>query len=170
MEINQPKSQLKAIVQQVASNSTSWIGHFQGETMNRITGQTFLCNTEGKLDCIEVFSTIVADEGAVNMTIHEFDQLNKSWGPVLGSSQVELTNDDADKWIVFPVDDVQLHKETTYGFRLKSDTGLIGVGETACSVNNLPIAAGQEWVATDESQKGNYYTYLSLAFKVELRA
>ncbi|MGB4846045.1 MAG: hypothetical protein WBP16_16380 [Ferruginibacter sp.] len=170
METVQSNTHLKAVVQQITNNTTSWIGHWQGETKNRITGQTFFCPAEGDLDCIEVLSNYVTSNGSVDMTIHVFDPINKSWGPVIGSSKVEFTHNDTGKWIAFPLSGLHLHKGTAYGFRLKSETGLVGVGEAAGSVNQLPYIGGQEWVATTDDQSGNYYTYLSLAFKVELRA
>ncbi len=170
METNQSKSHLRAVVQQVANNTTSWIGHWKGETKNRVSGQTFLCPSEGELDCIEVFSSHVTNSGPVNLTIHAFDAVNKTWGPVLGSSQVQFHNRDTGKWISFPLNGLRLQKGMTYGFRLKSETGLVGVGEAAGSVNHLPYKEGLAWASASEELPGSFYTYLSLAFKVDLRA
>ena len=83
---------------------------------------------------------------------------------------VEFNKIDTGKWISFPLTGLQLQKGMTYGFRLKSEKGLIGVGEAAGNFNQMPFIGGQEWAATSDNQSGNYYTYLSLAFKVELRA
>lgn len=170
METNQSKSHLRAVVQQVTNNTTSWIGHWKGETKNRVSGQTFLCPSEGELDCIEIFSSHVSNSGSVNLTIHVFDAENRTWGPVLGTSKVEFNNLDTGKWVSFPLNGLRLQKGMTYGFRLKSETGLIGVGEAAGSVNQLPFKGGQEWAAASEELPGSFYTYLSLAFKVEMRA
>jgi len=170
METNQSKSHLRAVVQQVTNNATSWIGHWQGETKNRVSGQTFLCPSEGELDCIEIFSSHVTNSGPVNLSIHAFDAENKTWGPVLGTSNVEFNNLDTGKWVSFPLNGLRLQKGMTYGFRLKSETGLIGVGEAAGSVNHLPFNGGQEWASSSEELPGSFYTYLSLAFKVALRA
>ena len=170
METNQSKSHLRAVVQQITNNTTSWIGSRVGENKTRIGGQTFLCPSEGDLDCIEVFSSHVCNNGPVALTIHLFDTETKTWGGILGTSKVEFNRNDTGKWISFPLDGLHLQKGKTYGFRLKSETGLIGVGEAAGSVNHLPYNGGQEWTASSDDQSGNYYTYLSLAFKVELRA
>ncbi len=170
METNLSGSHLKAIAQQVTNNTTSWIGHRHGETKSRISGQTFLCPTAGDLDSIEVFSAHVSNNGQVELTIHSFDAANKTWGPVLGTSKVEFNRIDTGKWISFPLNGLHLQKGMAYGFRLKSETGLIGVGEAAGSYAHLPFIGGQEWVATSDDQFGNYYSYLSLAFKVEMRA
>ena len=170
METNHSKSHLRAVVQQVTNNATSWIGHWKGETKNRVSGQTFLCPSEGELDYIEIFSAHVTTSGPVNLTIHAFDAENRTWGPVLGASQVQFNNLDTGKWISFPLKGLRLQKGMTYGFRLKSETGLIGVGEAAGSVGHLPYNGGQEWAAASEDLPGSYYTYLSLAFKVALRA
>ncbi len=169
METNQ-SSHLKAVVQQVTNNTTSWIGNRHGETKSRMSGQTFVCPTEGELDCIEVFSAHVTNNGPVELTLHAFDAENKTWGPALETSTVEFRKNDTGKWIAFPFAGMHLQKGMAYGFRLKSDKGLIGVGEAACSHGRLPYIGGQEWTATSEDLFGNYYSYLSLAFKVELRA
>ncbi|MFN8306274.1 MAG: hypothetical protein U0T79_05835 [Ferruginibacter sp.] len=170
METKQSKSHLRAVVQQVTNNTTSWIGHWKGETKNRVSGQTFLCPSEGELDCIEVFSSHVTNSGPVELAIHAFDAEKKSWGPVLAASQVEFNNMDTGKWISFPLNGLRLQKGMTYGFRLRSDTGLVGIGEAAGSVNHLPYKEGMGWASPSEELPGSFYTYLSLAFKVELRA
>lgn len=170
METIQSKSSVNPIIQQVKNNATSWIGNYRGETKNRITGQTFICPAEGTVDCIEIFSDYVNDNGVVDLTIHQFDNENKTWGKMLGSSAVEFKRNDTGKWIPFPLPGLQLQKGMSYGFRLKSDTGLFGVGEVAGSYNQLPCQGGQEWAASSENQSGNFYSYLSLAFKVGLRA
>ena len=170
METNQSKSHLKAVVQQITNNTTSWIGHRHGETKSRISGQTFVCPTEGALDSIEIFLAHVTNNGPVEMTLHSFETENKTWGPALKTSTVEFNKIDTGKWISFPLTGLHLQKGMTYGFRLKSETGLVGVGEAAGNFNQMPFSGGQEWAATSDNQSGNYYTYLSLAFKVELRA
>lgn len=170
METHESKSQLTPIVQQVKNNSTSWIGHRPGETANRISGQTFICPAEGHVDCIEIFSDYVNENGPVDLTIHQFDNENKTWGNVLGNSTVEFKRTGTGKWIAFPLPGLHLDKGGSYGFRLQSNKGLFGVGEAAASVNQLPYHGGQEWVATSENQAGSFYSYLSLAFKVDMRA
>ena len=170
METNQSKSSLKPVVQQVTNNTTSWIGHRHGETKNRVSGQTFTCPTEGKVDAIEVILTHITNDGPVDLTVHSFDPEKKTWGAELGTSTVEFKRNDTGKWVSFPLKGIQLQKGMTYGFRLKCESGLIGIGETAGSVAQLPFAGGQEWNATSDDKSGNFFTYLSLAFKVALRA
>lgn len=170
METNHSKSHLKAVVQQITNNTTSWIGHFTGETKNRISGQTFVCPTAGSLDCIEVFSSHVTNDGPVELTIHLFNAETKTWGAVIGTSKVDFNKNNTGRWISFPLNGLQLQKGIAYGFRLKSETGLVGVGEAVGSLNHLPYNGGQEWAATSDDQRGSFYTYLSLAFKVEMRA
>ena len=170
METNQSRSFLKAVVQQVTNNTTSWIGHRHGETKNRISGQTFVCPDEGELDCIEIFSAHVTNNGLVELTLHAFDAENKTWGQALKTSTVEFNKTDTGKWISFPLTGLRLQKGMAYGFRLKSEKGLVGVGEAAGSYDRLPCIGGQEWFASSDDQFGNYYSYLSLAFKVEMRA
>ncbi|MEO6254411.1 MAG: hypothetical protein ABIO79_13955 [Ferruginibacter sp.] len=171
METTHSKAHLRAVVQQTTNNTTSWIGHFKGESKSRISGQTFTCPEDGGLDCIEVFSSHVTNDGPVDLSIYSFDPATKTWGASLGTSRVEFSNSDTGRWISFPFNGIRLQKGMTYGFRLKSEAGLIGVGEAASSVTQvLPNAVGQEWMANSENQPGNFYSYLSLAFKVEMRA
>lgn len=170
METNQSKSHLKAVVQQITNNTTFWIGNRHGETKSRIGGQTFVCPAEGELDSIEILLSHVSNDGPVVLTLHSFDAGNKTWGPALKTSTVEFTKNDTGKWISFPLTGLHMQKGMAYGFRLKSEAGLVGVGEAAGSYDRLPNTGGQEWIASSDDQSGNYYTYLSLAFKVELRA
>ncbi|MEO6539418.1 MAG: hypothetical protein ABIN74_00450 [Ferruginibacter sp.] len=171
METTHSKAHLRAVVQQTTNNTTSWIGHFTGESKNRISGQTFTCPDDGDLDCIEIFSSHVTNAGPVDLSIYSFNPETKAWGASLGTSRVEFSSSNTGRWISFPLNGIRLQKGMPYGFRLKSEAGLIGVGEAASSVDQaLPTAVGQEWMANSESHPGNFYSYLSLAFKVEMRA
>ena len=170
METKKVKPPLRAVVEQTTNNVTSWIGHWQGDTKNRISGQTFICPSDGELDSIEIFSAHVSRSGPLNLTIHLFDAGTKTWGPVLQSSKVELNSSDINKWISFPLNGLQLNQGTGYGFRLKTESGLIGVGEAAGSNVHMPYNEGKKWFATSEEQPGSYYKYLSLAFKIDMRA
>jgi hypothetical protein len=170
MEPYDSKSQLHAVVEQTANNTTTWIGHRPGETVNRISGQTFICPEEGDLSCIEIFSAYVNQNGPVELTIHDFDRADKTWGPVIGGATVEFKRNETGKWIAFPIAGLHLQKNGSYGFRLKSEAVLAGLGEAAGSYDHLPYTDGQEWYAYSGDQPGNFYSYLSLSFKVEMRA
>jgi len=170
METNQSNSHLKAAVQQVTNNTTSWIGNRHGESKSSTSGQTFTCPSEGKIDAIEIVLTHITNNGPVDLTIHTFDAETKTWGAELGISTVEFTRKDAGNWVSFPLKGIPLQKGKTYGFRLKCEAGLIGIGEAAGSYDHVPFMGGQEWNATSDNQSGNFYSYLSLAFKVALRA
>ena len=63
-----------------------------------------------------------------------------------------------------------MQKGNTYGFRLQSNDLYLGIGEAAGSHDHPPFSGGQEWVVNNENQNGKYFSYLSLAFKVDLRA
>ena len=80
-----------------------------------------------------------------------------------------MDESDAGNWIQFPVQSVRLHKDTTYGFRLKSPDTLVAIGEAAWP-NTSPFAYGVEWNVNNMDNEDRYYRYFTLAFKVELRA
>ena len=100
------------------------------------------------------------------MTIHSFDPQKNSWGPSLGSANVDCKPSDSGKWIAFNIPSVHLDKGKSYGFRLESHDCYMGVGEAAGSANKPPLNSGQEWQFNNNDQKGNAYSYFSLAFKV----
>lgn len=164
------KSHLPPIMQQITNNTTSWIGQRPGETKSRICGQTFICPAECDLGCIEIFSSYVNKNGSVELTIHQFDSNSKTWGPALAKSTIEFKRNETGSWVSFPVPGLHLSKNSSYGFRLQSDEVLAGLGEAAANYDHLPLIGGQEWVSSSDDQKGSYYSYLSLAFKVEMRA
>lgn len=170
MKTDQSKPKQKSIVNQAINNTTSWIGHRQGETGDRITGQTFTCPAAGQLDCIEIFSAYVNKKIPVDLTLYSFDTEHKTWGPAIATSTIEFCSTDAGKWVAFPLNGLHLKKDMTYGFKLKTETGLVGVGEAAGCLSQLPYAGGQQWTANAEGLPGKYFSYLSLAFKVALRA
>lgn len=159
---------LKAIIEQTDNSTTSWVGYITGEEKNRVAGQTFFCPSSGDVCNISVYASYVVNKGVVLLTLHEFDAIRRVWGEVIATSELEFTKNDAGKWISFPISKLPLKQASTYGFQLKSDTVFIGVGETAGSCTQLPCNGGQEWVSTDQDELGQYYTYLSLAFKVEM--
>lgn len=170
METNHSKPAAHAIVQQPTHNVTSWIGHRQGETNDQLSGQTFTCPAAGQLDCIEIFPVYVNQKIPVNLTLHTFDTERKIWGAPIATSTVEFSSANTGKWVSFPLKGLQLNKDKVYGFKLKTEAGLLGVGEAAGSADQLPYAGGQEWTANTNDQDGSYFSYLSLAFKVAVRA
>lgn len=169
MKTGNKNSQQLPIVQQVTNNATSWIGH-RRDNEALISGQTFIAPKEGDLQSIEVFSTIVTKPGKVIMTLHHFDTEQKSWGPALGSSSVEINSNEAGKWLAFTIPGMHLHKGRSYGFRLESPDTLIGVGEAAGNLSRPPFSYGQEWQFTNGLSEGQAFSCFSLAFKVGMKA
>ncbi|HMJ47752.1 MAG TPA: hypothetical protein VK498_10490 [Ferruginibacter sp.] len=163
-------SYVRPMVEQVTNNATSWIGHRPGDNKEIVTGQTFIASSTGALAAIEVYSTMVTHPGKVVMTLYSFDPAQNNWGPALGSTSVDLIYSDNDKWISFNIPGLRLDKGKTYGFKLECPNSYIGVGEAAGSSKQPPFTAGQEWRFTNNNQKGDSFSYFSLAFKVGLRA
>jgi hypothetical protein len=157
-------------LEQLHRNTCLWIGHMDASRpADHLAGQTFDCPGEGSLKKIQVYSTAVSHPGKMILTVHEFDKKTKRWGPVLSTSEIDVDAGDAENWMQFPLQNVQLHKDSTYGFRVKSPDGLVALGEAAWS-SMEPYAYGEEWSINNIENKEHYYKYFSLAFKVELRA
>ena len=76
--------------------------------------------------------------------------------------------DDA-KWIRFKLQPVSLRRDFVYGFRLQTNNALIGIGEAATGTKD-PFTFGHEWSGDSKNMQGHFFTYFSLAFKVELCA
>ncbi|MBL7703041.1 MAG: hypothetical protein JNM14_12385 [Ferruginibacter sp.] len=170
METTHVNAPFKPLVQQSKHNTTSWIGHRHGETNELISGQTFTCPAAGSLDCIEIFSVYVNKKMPVDLTLYPFDTDNKIWGTALATATVEFSAADTGKWIAFPLKGLKLDKGRVYGFKLHTDEGLLGIGEAAGCADQLPYAGGMEWAADNKNQAGKYFSYLSLAFKIDVRA
>ncbi|HET9433445.1 MAG TPA: hypothetical protein VFO37_06790 [Chitinophagaceae bacterium] len=160
---------LHPALEQLHRNTCLWIGHANFAPADRLAGQTFQCPEDGLLKNIQVYSIAVSHPGKLILTLHEFDKQRKNWGAILSSVEIEVEESDAGNWIQFPVQSVQLHKDTTYGFRLKSPDTLVAIGEAAWP-NTSPFAYGVEWNINRIDNEDCYYRYFSLAFKVELRA
>ncbi len=159
-----------AAIEQVTNNTTSWLGHRMRDNEEVMAGQTFVAPSEGNLEAIEVFSSIVTKPGKVTMTLHQFDPQQKSWGPAMGSASVDITNNTAGNWLAFNIPGLRLDKGKAYGFQLGSSDTYMGLGEAAGSYQKPPFGAGQEWQFTKKDKSGNSFSYFSLAFKVGLRA
>jgi hypothetical protein len=159
----------RPVITQAENNTTLWIGHLRSESTDHFAGQTFQCPAEGILNNIQVYSSAVQQPGEITMTLYEFDASSKTWGPPIGSSTLYLQRVDVSRWIRFDLQPVTLFKGATYGFRLQTHEALIGIGEAA-SGTRQPFTFGHEWNGDSKNQKGNFFTYFSLAFKVELCA
>lgn len=132
-------------------------------------GQTFVSPAEGDLDSIEVFSSVVANPGNVILTVHKFNPQEQSWGPSLASSNLDMTNRFNQQWVSFHLPSLHLHKGESYGFRLESHDGYLGLGEGAFSAKQPSFEQGKEW-KFEQNHKPHIYSYFSLAFKVGLKA
>jgi hypothetical protein len=169
METTKLSGHTRPVITQTKNNTTLWIGHLISDPNDHFGGQTFKCPAEGTLDNIQVYSSAVQNPGEVTLTLHEFDPTSKTWGPAMGSSNLSLQKGDDARWIRFTLPSVILQKDVTYGFRLETHDALIALGEAA-SGTNQPFTFGHEWNADSKNKQGHYFTYFSLAFKVELCA
>ena len=160
----------KSVLEQTTNNTTSWIGHHRIDNKDIIGGQTFISPSEADLEAIEVLANMVSMPGKVVMTIHNFDAHLKSWGPVLGSASVDFNGTDSGKWKSFNIPGLHLNEGKSYGFRLESPNSYIGIAEAATSHQTTLLNSGQEWQFSNIDQKGQSFSYFSLAFKVDVRA
>jgi len=156
------------VITQVENNTTIWVGHLQTDPTDHFAGQIFTCPCSGDLNNIQVYSAMVQHPGEMMLSLHAFDQENKTWGPVLASAMTEVEINDADRWLRFDLPPMPLHKNETYGFRLYANNAMIAIGEAAIA-GQTPFK-GQEWHADSKNNHGHYYNYFSLAFKVEMCA
>lgn len=168
VEIRNPPTH--ALLEQVTNNTTSWVGHRLRDNEDLASGQTFIATSEGDLEKIEVFPTIVTKPGKMILTLHNFDSQQKSWGPALGSASIDVNNSATNKWLAFKIPGMHLNKGKAYGFRLESPDTFVGVGEAAGSHQKPPFISGQEWQFTKNQKSEHSFSYFSLAFKVETRA
>ena len=157
------------ILSQTRNNTTLWIGHLKTDPNDHFAGQTFRCPADGLVNNIQVYSSSVHQPGDMALTLHEFDTATKTWGPSIGDATLFLQKGDDARWIRFYLQPVSLKKDVTYGFRLHTNNAMVGIGEAA-SHSKQPFTFGHEWKATSADKKGHYYSYFSLAFKVELCA
>lgn len=169
METKKNSSLSRPVLSQALNNTTLWIGHFRPHAQDNLAGQTFICPSDGLVDNIQVFASAVTHPGEVSLTLHEFDAETKTWGEAIGNSQRMVEQNDGTHWLRFELEPVSLRKDATYGFRLQTEDGIIGIGEAA-SVNRHPFTFGQAWNGHSDNDKGEYFRYFSLAFKVELCA
>ena len=169
METTKHASHPRPVLTQTQNNTTLWIGHLHSDTTDHFAGQTFKCPVEGSLDNIQLYSSAVQYPGEVTLTLHEFDSKTKNWGPAIGNSSLVLQKGDDARWIRFTFSPIQLHRDVTYGFRLQTNEALVAIGEAA-SGTKQPFTFGHEWNADSKNKTGHYFTYFSLAFKIEMCA
>lgn len=157
------------VLSQTKNNTTLWIGHLEADPNDHFAGQTFNCPSEGLVNNIQVYSSAVQQAGDMALTLHEFEVNTKTWGPAIGQATMFLQKGDDARWVRFMLPPVLLKKNANYGFRLQSPNAMIGIGEAA-SHSKHPFSFGSEWNGDSKNEKGHYYSYFSLAFKVEICA
>lgn len=153
------------VLSQTENNTTLWIGHLPAESTEHFGGQTFSCPSDGTLDNIQVYSAAVTTPGEVALTFHEFDPATRNWGTTISESRVKMDTNDSSRWIRFDLSPASLSRNKFYGFRLYSTDGMVGLGEAAAEAQH-PFAFGQAWNGDTHNQKGNFFSYFSLAFKL----
>jgi hypothetical protein len=160
----------RPVLTQTENNTTLWVGHLKHGVNNHVAGQTFVCPSEGLLNNIQVYSATVTRPGELLLTLHEFDAETRTWGPAISQSTMQMEKEDISKWIRFELDPVSLKKNVAYGFRLHAPEAFIGIGESAHESKN-PFQFGMAWNGgTHHPEKGRYFNYFSLAFKIEMCA
>jgi hypothetical protein len=169
METTRINGPLRPLISQVQNNTTLWIGHSSADRNDHVCGQTFACNTNGTLDNIQVYASSIQAPGDLVLTLHEFDETTKNWGPALTEAHQLLNSGDKAHWIRFALDKISLNKNANYGFRLQTKDAFVGLGEAASKAHH-PFEFGCAWNAGNINDKGLYFKYFSLAFKVEMCA
>jgi hypothetical protein len=169
MESLKSNNRSRPVITQAQNNTTLWIGHLLNDPTDHFAGQTFTCPSAGTLDNIQVYSSAVQSPGDVELTLHEFDPVSKTWGTSIGQSSLLVEKGDDSKWIRFEMPSIQLRQGATYGFRLQTANAMIGLGEAATG-NKEPFTFGHEWHADSSNRRGHFYSYFSLAFKIEMCA
>jgi hypothetical protein len=157
----------RPVISQDRNNTTRWLGHLKNDSKDQLAGQTFTSPKAGHVDNIQVYSSSVQYPGDVKLTLHEFHEDNKTWGPPIGQSNLSLDKKDEDKWVRFPMNSVELRQGSQYAFKLETDNAMIGLGEAAAP-SRQPFD-GREWKASSADERGDFFSYFSLAFRVELR-
>jgi len=166
METRNRSTRLRPLITQVQNNTSLWIGHLRTDPIDHFAGQTFRSPSSGELNNIQVFSAAVQYPGQLTLSVHSFDPQNRSWGPPLASSTVEVETIDRERWIRFDLPPMPLHQDEMYGFRIYANNNMIALGEAAAG-NQNPFN-GEEWHADSLDQIGHYYRYFSLAYKIEM--
>jgi hypothetical protein len=175
MQTTKPSSHHKGaqgarpVLTQTENNTTLWIGHLQTDPTDHFAGQTFKSPAAGSLDNIQVYASAIHNPGELTLTLHEFDPQTKAWGPAMGTSKLVVERGDTAKWIRFELNPVPVYKDATYGFRLQTKDAMIGIGEAATGTRQ-PFTFGHEWNGDSRNQQGHFFSYFSLAFKVEMCA
>ncbi|HNR15108.1 MAG TPA: hypothetical protein PKG90_00450 [Chitinophagaceae bacterium] len=169
METKKHSSHSRPVLSQAQNNTTLWIGHLKPHSHDRLAGQTFICPSEGLVNNIQVYASAVTQPGEVALTLHEFDPSTNTWGPAIGNTSRPVDKNDGTHWIRFELEPIALKKDATYGFRLQTNDGIVGIGEAA-SGNKHPFTFGQAWNGYSSNDRGEFFRYFSLAFKVELCA
>lgn len=166
MEAIKSVSRPSPVLSQLQNNTTLWIGHLPSDPADHFAGQTFTCPVSGDLNNIQVYSAVVHSPGEILLSLHAFDEENKSWGPALASAVTVIDKSDEETWIRFDLPPMPIHDDQSYGFRLFANNAMIALGEAAAS-GQKPFG-GQEWHADSNDLAGHYYNYFSLAFKIEI--
>lgn len=159
----------RPVLTQAENNTTLWIGHLKSDPTDHFAGQTFTCPSDGLLNNIQVYSSAVNEPGEVSLTFHEFDPVAKNWGQSIGQSILSLQKGDDGRWIRFELEPVGLKKGATYGFRLQTSNAMVGLGEAAHNAKK-PFLFGSAWNGNSNNQRGYFFNFFSLAFKVEMCA
>ena len=74
----------RPVLMQVTSNTTFWVGPRPFDIHNHYAGQTFITPANATLHNIQVYAEMVQHPGNVSLTVHSFDDDNKTWGPIIG--------------------------------------------------------------------------------------
>jgi hypothetical protein len=157
----------RPLLSQTLSNTTLWLGQLSSDSNDHLAGQTFTSPADGVLHNIQVLSVSVPQPGHLQLTLHQFDCGSREWGPAIATSEALVDKDDEANWIQFKLEPLQLRKDGCYGFRLQTPDAFVGLGEAASHARQ-PFPFGVSWNGDGANNRGEFYNYFSLAFKVEV--
>ncbi len=166
METFKSGSHPRPVISQAENNTTLWIGHLQSDPTDHFGGQTFTCPSDGQLDNIQLwcFSNPISRRYPINPSWIWSRNKNVgtfSWWIITGGKKRWSWKMDPLSFTITPI------KQSRYGFRVNTSNAMIGLGEAVCHNQNPHLATSRN--GDSINQRGHYYSYFSLAFKVELR-
>ncbi|MDB5247456.1 MAG: hypothetical protein JWQ40_1850 [Segetibacter sp.] len=146
-----------------------WVGNCKNG-IDYYAGQTFRAPANGILKSIKIFSSVVYGSSNATLSIYEFDSATYSWKEKRAESTKYITKAHESQWIEFQFPDVEVDKDSCYGFKLScTGEGMLAIAECPWHITN-PYPDGVEWVGSSSLQEGNFHKDFDLAFEGEIEA
>lgn len=155
----------------VIGNTSKGHHYWVGQTLDGIdhfAGQSFKSSKKGTLRKISIFPEMIIGKTDALLSVFEFDEAGHLWNEKKAECTLMLDNSQANQWVSFDLENMQMDNSKQYAFKLScKEGGMMAVAECPWTSKD-PYPDGEQWTGSSINPEGSFHRSFDLSFVAEI--